>query len=93
MYYKTYLKELELINQEISQLEYVLDCVSDLTYHKVLFNPFSKNARWQRALWRKIAALNREVGALNYRFHGDESFPNPVYLMDKIEDDNGFQVW
>ena len=90
MYYKTYLKELELINQEISQLEYVLDCVSDLTYRKVLFNPFSKNAKWQRALWRKIEALNREVGALNYKFHGDESFPNPVDFQNIIKDDNDF---
>ena len=90
MYYKDYLKQLEMFNAEIGQLEYILDNVSDLTYNKILFNPFGKNARLQRALYRKIEALNREVGALNYRFHGDESFPNPVYLMDKIEDDNRF---
>jgi hypothetical protein len=90
MYYKEYLKELENINAEIGQLEYVLDNVSDLTYNKILFNPFSKNARWQRALWRKIEALNREIGALNYRFHGDESFPNPVDFMQVIHDDNLF---
>ena len=90
MYYKDYLRQLELINQEIGQLEYVLDNVSDLTYNKILFNPFSKNARWQRALWRKIEALNREVGALNYRFHGDEAFPNPVDFMQVIHDDNLF---
>jgi hypothetical protein len=85
MYYKEYLKELELINQEIGHFESILD-----QYDEILFNPFSRKARWRRAIIRKLRELEREIGALNYQFHGDESFPNPVYLMDKIEDDNRF---
>ena len=85
MYYKEYLHQLELINQEIGHFEHVLD-----QYDEIMFNPFSRKARWRRAIIRKLRELELEVGALNYKFHGDESFPNPVYLMDKIEDDNRF---
>jgi hypothetical protein len=85
MYYKEYLKQLETINQEIGHFECILD-----QYDEILFNPFSHKARWRRAIIRKLRELELEIGALNYKFHGDESFPNPVYLMDKIEDDNRF---
>ena len=85
MYYKDYLKQLETINQEIGHFECVLD-----QYDEIMFNPFSRKARWRRAIIRKLRELELEIGGLNYKFHGDESFPNPVYLMDKIEDDNRF---
>ncbi len=85
MYYKEYLHQLEMINQEIGHFESILD-----QYDMIMFNPFSRRARWRRAIIRKLRELEREIGALNYQFHGDESFPNPVYLMDKIEDDNRF---
>jgi hypothetical protein len=85
VYYKEYLHQLELVNQEIGHFEYILE-----NYEKIVFNPFSRKARWRRAIVRKLRKLEHEVGALNYQFHGDESFPNPVYLMDKIEDDNRF---
>jgi hypothetical protein len=85
MYYKEYLRQLELINQEIGHFEYILD-----NYEEIVFNPFSRRARWRRAIIRKLRELELEVGSLNYKFHGDESFPNPVFLMDKIEDDNRF---
>jgi len=83
MDYKLYLTKLEYINQEITHFEYILG----LNDH-ILWNPFSKDARWRRALWNKIEELNREIGALNYQFHGDESFPNPVDLVDKVRQDD-----
>lgn len=85
MDYKNYLYQLELVNQEIGHFEHVLD-----QYDEIMFNPFSRKARWRRAIIRKLRELEREVGALNYQFHGDEDFPNPVFFMDKIEDDNRF---
>jgi hypothetical protein len=85
MYYKEYLKELEHINQEIGHFESILD-----QYDLIIFNPFGRKARWRRAIVRKLRELKLEIGGLNYKFHGDESFPNPVYVMDKIEDDNRF---
>ena len=85
MYYKEYLHQLELVNQEIGHFESVLD-----SYDMIMFNPFSRKARWRRAIIRKIAKLEREIGVLNYRFHGDESFPNPVDFMQVIHDDNQF---
>lgn len=85
MHYERYLHELELVNQEIGHFEHVLE-----QYDEIMFNPFSRKARWRRAIIRKIAKLEREIGVLNYQFHGDESFPNPVYFMQVIHDDNQF---
>ena len=65
------------------------ECVLE-QYDEIMYNPFSRKARWRRAIIRKLRELELEIGGLNYKFHGDESFPNPVYLMDKIEDDNRF---
>jgi hypothetical protein len=85
VYYKEYLHQLELINQEIGHFESILN-----SYDLIIFNPLGRKSRWRRAIVRKMRELEREIGALNYRFHGDEDFPNPVFFMDKIEDDNRF---
>jgi hypothetical protein len=85
MHYERYLHELELVNQEINHFQCVLE-----QYDEIMFNPFSRKARWRRAIIRKIAKLEREIGVLNYQFHGDESFPNPVDFMQVIHDDNQF---
>ena len=85
MYYKEYLRRLELINQEIGHFEYVLN-----SYDLIIFNPLGRKGRWRRAIIRKMRELEREIGALNYQFHGDESFPNPVDFMQVIHDDNLF---
>jgi len=83
MDYKLYLAQLELVNQEIGHFEYILE-----NYEEIVFNPFSRKARWRRAIIRKLRDLEREIGALNYQFHGDESFPNPVDLVDKVRQDD-----
>ena len=83
MHYKRYLQELELINQEIVFFESVLE-----RYDGIFYNPFGKNAKYRRALIRKIYNLEREIGVLNYQYHGDESFPNPVDFMQDVEDEN-----
>ena len=83
MDYKLYLAQLEYINQEIGHFEYILE-----NYEEIVFNPFSRKARWRRAIIRKLRDLEREIGALNYQFHGDESFPNPVDLVDKVRQDD-----
>ena len=85
MHYERYLHELELVNQEINHFQCVLE-----QYDEIMFNPFSRKAKWRRAIIRKIAKLEREIGVLNYQFHGDESFPNPVDFMQVIHDDNQF---
>ena len=59
-------------------------------YDEIMFNPFSRKAKWRRAIIRKLHSLEREIGVLNYQFHGDESFPNPVDFMQVIHDDNQF---
>ena len=85
MHYERYLHELELVNQEIGHFEHILE-----QYDEIMFNPFSRKAKWRRAIIRKLHSLEREIGVLNYQFHGDESFPNPVDFMQVIHDDNQF---
>jgi hypothetical protein len=85
MDYHKYLRELEFINQEIVFFESVLE-----RYDNIIWNPFSKNAKYRRALWRKLEALKREIGALNYQFHGDESYPDPVYFTNHVREQDGF---
>ena len=86
MDYKNYLYQLELVNQEIGHFEHVLD-----QYDEIMFNPFSRKARWRRAIIRKLRELEREIGALNYRFHGDESFPNPVDFASVMRNQDAFR--
>lgn len=82
---KEYLKLLEVINTEIRFFERAIEENDEISW-----NPFSRKARWTRALWRKIDDLNREIGVLNYQYHGDESFPNPVDVAKVIEQDQPF---
>ena len=85
MDYKNYLYQLELVNQEIGHFECVLE-----QYDEIMFNPFSRRARWRRAIIRKMRELEREIGALNYRFHGKESYPDPVYFTNHVREQDGF---
>jgi hypothetical protein len=82
---KEYLNLLELINTEIRFFERQIEENDEINY-----NPFSRKARWTRALWRKIDDLNREIGVINYQYHGDESFPDTSEFVKTYEADRPF---
>ena len=77
---KEYLDLLEVINTEIRFFERQIEENDEIRY-----NQFSRKSRWSRALWRKIDDLNREIGEINYQYHGDESFPDTSQFVKTYE--------